>query len=96
MNYSLTNTASVINTNSAQKTNTAVTASSKKNVFIGKYNQTITIHHTKEMGAEPWKKAACFEIPWTSGLYELELNGLDHVTAFISNELGIDMSAAFQ
>ena len=54
------------------------------------------MHHIKDTNEAPWQKPACFGILRTAAFYVLELNGLDNVLAFVSYELGIDMSLVFQ
>ena len=48
------------------------------------------------MNAAPWQKDACFESLWTVAFSALELSGVANVMSFVSNKLGIDMSASFQ
>ena len=48
------------------------------------------------MNAAPWQKDAYFESLWTIAFSALELSGVANVMSFVSNKLGIDMSASFQ
>ena len=67
-----------------------------KTLSIGKYKHPTTIHKIKNANKAPWQKSACFESLYTAAFYNFELNGVADVMSFVSNELIIDMSAAFQ
>ena len=80
-----------------QKPNTVVTAFSKnKNILIGKYKQTITTQNIKDVNASPRQKAIFLKILCSTEFYALESDGLANVMEFVSNEVVIYTSLAFQ
>ena len=73
MNSYLRKNTSILKNISAQKFNTAVTASSTtKILFTGKDTHTIAIHHIKDVNKTPWQKYDCFDRLQTALFYALE------------------------
>ena len=97
MRYSLRNSASVLVNITSQKPNSAVTAfSTTKIVFISEDKQPITTHNIKNVNASPSHKSISFKILCTSEYYDLESDGVANLMDFVSNEISINMSLAFQ